>query len=224
MLQLLLIEDDLKLTKIIKEQLNVDFIVETASCLETAYEKLEKKFYHLVLTDRLLGDEDSLEIIEFIRQESPETKIICISQLDSEVQRVAGLTTGADDYLPKPFSLKELQIKLHKLSRLQRVKETPSYCIGEASFNYAEGTIYINNKVVILRKKETDLLYHLYCHRNHIVSRENILEAVWKYDELPTDGTLDVYISRLRDKLDTHGSFLKTARGYGYSLVVPKVE
>lgn len=218
MKKVLLIEDDQLLAKTLIELLTNRYAVTHESTVAKAYDQLEDKSFDLVILDRVLDGRDSLEIVEYILDFQPDTKIICVSQLNQLDKRLEGLYKGADDYLTKPLSYKELTLKMEKLLLFQRCLKDGSVKIDNITYNKHNALVVSEGEQIYLRNKENLLLQHLLRYRNQIVSRESLIDAIWSDTDLSSYSTLDVSINRLRLKLKKNSHMIQTIRGSGYVL------
>jgi DNA-binding response OmpR family regulator len=220
MKNILLIEDDHHLRDIIATTLSKDYSLTYAKSLAESFDVLKQQTFDIVLIDRILPDGDAIEVIEYLHESSFQTKIIAISQLFHPSEKVRGLESGADDYLPKPFSLAELKLKVRKSASYEKRKQEECFTAGLLSFFPESGKVHIGSQVSKLRKKEAAILHCLFRYKNRVVSRELIVDEVWSnHDSLPTQTTLDVYIRRIRILLKEFGRVIVTKRGFGYMLI-----
>ncbi|MFZ1721616.1 MAG: response regulator transcription factor [Microgenomates group bacterium] len=214
----LIVEDDWQLAQLLRTQFEKkSHNCETSHTIFDAYSQLESKAFDLVLLDRVLPDGDGLELAKYLRDCHFQTKIIILSHQHHLEERIRGLEEGADDYMPKPFSLPELLIKSKKL--LQIVKHPPieEYNILDALFYPDSGLYVCKGKELLLRPKESAILTCLLRARPSTISREKIIDAVWTITEdAPNASAIDVYIRRLRVALGKSAHVIKTVRGFGY--------
>lgn len=176
----------------------------------------------LVILDRMFDDEDSISVVESIKKLPAAPMILMLTALDEVSERVKGLHQGADDYLCKPFDFDELLARITALSR--RIKQTnsdddASVNIAGLSINTVERIAKLNDDELTLTKIEYELLLYLVEYQNKVLSRERILSRVWQTQSDPHTNIVDVYISRLRKKLeDEPRIIIQTLRGNGYRL------
>lgn len=218
MKHILIVENDKKLATTLSAHLqSKQFLCVCCSSVEAAINELEKFSYDLVLLDRILSDGDGLEVAQFLSDYSFQTKILVLSELSQINDRIKGLEEGADEYLPKPFSLTELTLKINKLLQTQKMRTQEQLSLGKILIHPDSGELIINGKSYQIRKKEIQLLTCLVRHKNQVVSRDKIIDIVWSgnYD-VPTQSTLDVYVRRLRISLGKYKNYIKTVRGFGY--------
>jgi len=173
-----------------------------------------------VLLDLMLPDMSGLEVCKKIRNESfsDQVSIIMLTAKGEEVDRVLGFELGADDYVVKPFSVRELLLRISSI--LKRGSETNSskeqISIGDVEINLASHRVFISGLEIELTAKEFELLKYLAERNGRIQTREVLLEQVWGYNNSVTTRTVDTHIKRLRSKIGDVGSKIETVRGVGY--------
>jgi len=221
MKNILIVENNKILAQTLSSNLkSIGYFTQICSSVESAINELESYSYDLVILDRVLDDGDGIEVAEFINDFSYQVKVLMLSELSNTKQRIKGLENGADDYIAKPFSLTELNIKVKKLLNTQKIKEVEKLTLGTLSLLPETGELSINGKTQLIRKKESQLLCCLMRHKNQVISRNKIIDIVWSGSyELPTQSTLDVYVRRLRIRLGKYKSYIKTVRGFGYMAI-----
>ncbi len=196
-----------------------NFSVSTAGSVTSAYQKLNSGRFDLAIIDRGLDDGDGIEIIEYLHDYNPDTRILMCSRLGDSTDRIHSLSCGADSCLVKPFSFMELSLKIDRLLSLERSQVGDVLSAGKLSLNNTSGIVTIDGHTFRLRKKEAEVLSCLLKYKNQVVSRETLISAVWgMIDDTPEFGTLDVYVRRIRMRLRTFGHLIKTIRGYGYQV------
>jgi len=220
--RILIVENDRALVASLHSLLQtLGYSVSSAYDLKTAYEVLGKQGFELVLLDRVLDDGDGLEIANFLHEVSFGTKILFMSQKGEVAERLIGLNSGADDYLPKPFNTQELVQKVKLLLLRQKIKDQSYLQVGHIHLNPSSGTLTLNDKQSSLRRRESQILACLLRMQGTVVSKSALIEYVWQSeDEIPTYTTLEVYIRRLRMALGNHHGYIKTVRGFGYRLSI----
>ncbi len=219
--RILVVDDEEDLCEILKFNLeNEGFQVDTANSAEEALQ-LDLSLYHLILLDVMMGEMSGFKMAVMVRK-NPHTAsipIIFITAKDSENDKVTGLNIGADDYISKPFSLREVIARVKAV--LRRVAwnsdakdEVIVYRGLVLDINRKKVTI--DNRPVALTKKELEILHLLLKHPNRVFSREDILGKIWKDEVYVLDRTVDVNITRLRKKIGDYGQNVITRQGYGY--------
>ncbi|HHD3171031.1 TPA: two-component system response regulator CovR [Streptococcus pyogenes] len=220
--KILIIEDEKNLARFVSLELQhegYEVIVEVngREGLETA---LEKEF-DLILLDLMLPEMDGFEVIRRLQTEKT-TYIMMMTARDSIMDVVAGLDRGADDYIVKPFAIEELLARIRAIFRRQDIeseKKVPSQGIyRDLVLNPQNRSVNRGDDEISLTKREYDLLNILMTNINRVMTREELLSNVWKYDEAVETNVVDVYIRYLRGKIDIPGkeSYIQTVRGMGY--------
>lgn len=215
---ILLVEDDVQLASLIQERLfDKGYRCTISSTLDNAYSQLEMQLFDLVILDRMLPDGDGITLLETIAEILSNQKVIVLSQRASEFDRVKGLEKGAIDYIPKPFSIIELQMKIRNALSLTKHRQQEEYTLADGSFFPESGVFHTPKNSFHLRPKEAALLTCLLRARPATLSREKIIDALWPFsDEAPTPSTIDVYIRRLRLAIKPYSFLIQTIRGFGY--------
>lgn len=197
---------------------------------DTAYDGLEairkaqNELYDLIILDLMLPKMNGLEVCKYLRRNGIDTPILMLTALDDEADKIAGLDIGADDYLTKPFSPKEVIARIRAiLRRLKKHKKNV-----EKSFKNGVLTVFpgqyramINEQEIDFTRKEFELLLFLIKRKGDILSRELLLKEVWDYDFVGDTRIVDVHISRLREKIEKDSKnpeYIKTIRGLGYKM------
>ena len=185
-----------------------------------AYERIVQEKYDLVLLDVMLPDMDGMEICKKVREVS-DVPIIMLTARDEIKDKVEGLDLGADDYMTKPFDSEELLARIRGILRRSsesRKREENHYVIGDMVLYPERYEVKVGGELVELTHKEYDLLMYLVENKNHVLSRDQILQTVWGYDYFGNTNVVDVYISYLRTKIDDRfgKKYIHTTRGVGY--------
>jgi DNA-binding response OmpR family regulator len=184
-------------------------------------EVLAEEKVDLILMDRNLPGTEGSEYIASLRRQGINIPVIFISAKDKDEDIVQGFERGGDDYLTKPFSMKELILRVKAvLRRTQKSSNKGNLTYRDVTLNLASRTLLIENAPIELTKLEFDLLYTLISNQNIVLDREYLLEHVWGGDEAYQDRTVNVAINRLKEKIDPNKSkeYIKTVRGVGYTL------
>lgn len=219
---ILIVEDEEDILELMEFNLGREGF-ETIGFLNTkrVTEVLEEEKVDLILMDRNLPGAEGSEFIASLRRQGIDTPVIFISAKDKDTDIEQGFERGGDDYLTKPFSMKELILRVKAI--LRRTKKTlpeGNITYRDITLNLASRTLIIDNKTIELTKLEFDLLYELISNQNIVLDREYLLEHVWGSDEIYQDRTVNVAINRLKEKIDPDKSkeYIKTVRGVGYTL------
>ena len=221
--RILLADDDTSLSEVIIQMLNgCGYAVTHAETAEEAYELLTKQRFHLILLDINLPDATGFDICRRLRETS-SVPVIFASARTSEDDRIRGLELGGDDYLPKPYSLRELLARVHALMRrtygFSGAEEEIRF--GDVTVRQAARTVTKSGKPVSLAQREFDLLLYLCQHRNTAIAKEKLLAEVWGAFSEVEPSTLAVHIRWLREKLEddpANPRYIKTVWRLGYML------
>ena len=221
--KILLVEDNDTITKGLKYSLQQEkFEVETAANIVTAKAKIKKQKFDLYLLDIALPDGEGYEICQYVKEQR-DTPVIFLTAKDEEQNVVQGLDMGADDYIIKPFRIRELISRIKSVLRryhYEHIEEEKIEC-GNIVIDNNSSTVYKDGKEIVLTSLEYKILFMLFSNKNILVTREQILDKIWDIaGNFVNDNTLTVYIKRIRNKIDDKdGKIIKTVRGIGYKVV-----
>ena len=221
-MKILIIEDEPELLKSIRNYLELEgYVVEVAVDYLKALEKTAEYDYDCVLVDITLPGGSGLDIIKQFKQKKSNVGIIIISAKDSLSDKVAGLDLGADDYLPKPFHLFELNARIKALLRRKNFDGNNEIVINEIKIVTESRQVYINGSEVVLTSKEYELLLYFISNKNRVVSKSAVVEHLWgdNADRLDSYDFIYNHIKNLRKKLVEAGcnDYLQTIYGIGYN-------
>lgn len=226
---ILIIEDEPAIVTLIKFNLEKEgYKTDVAYDGEEGIEKLGKNTYDLVVLDLMLPKVNGVDVCKRVRQEENFTPILMLTAKDNEYDKVHGLEMGADDYLTKPFSPKELVARIQAILRRterHQVYEDETLKVGDLVIAPKKFEADFKGEYLELTRKEFELLVYLIQHKGQILSREQLLSAVWGYDFVGDTRIVDVQVSNIREKIeeDTRKPrYIKTVRGFGYKLEEPK--
>ncbi len=178
---------------------------------------LEKEFFDLIIVDLMLPDIDGFELIKFLKEKYPSIPVIILTAKGDEVDKVVGLEIGADDYIVKPFSIRELIARIKAVLRRSKIKEEEVIKINEDFLIYPKNyKVFLKGEEMFLTKTEFKILLILYKNRGKVLTRDEILDELWGLDKIVIDRTIDVHIKHLRDKLKEYKDLIKNVRGVGY--------
>lgn len=178
----------------------------------------EKTKPDLILLDLMLPGMSGMELCRRLRRESltEKTPIIMLTAKSAETEKIAGLDTGADDYIVKPFSVKEVVARVRAVLRRVEKDEIENFEEGDLAIDFADMRVACSNEEVKLTRKEFALLSHLVQNAGRVATRQQLLDNVWGYSYFGDTRTLDVHIRRLRQKLGDCGGCIETVVGIGY--------
>ncbi|MGN8913058.1 response regulator transcription factor [Anaerofustis butyriciformans] len=220
-MRVLIVEDEVTLAKPLvallgKNQILADTVEDGESGLMLA----RKMIYDVIVLDIMLPQMDGLSVLKTLREENNYTPILLLTALDNIDDRVKGLDLGADDYLTKPFDTKELIARIKALSRRGKGSISDNIIsIGNVSLNTNDASLTVGERKENLTKKEANLLETLMRNKDHVLSKDYILDKVWGIDSYAIDNSVEIYIHYLRKKLSSDADVkIVTNRGLGYSL------
>lgn len=224
---ILVVEDEVDIQEIVSYNLEkAGFTVAAVDSGEAALELIRKELPDLVVLDLMLPDMDGLEVCRLLKQdaETRDLPILMLTARAEEVDRVVGLELGADDYVVKPFSARELTLRIQAiLRRLAEGRDSAAVVLdqdvmrfGPLTIDKAAHRVTVDGDVLALTSTEFSLLATLAERRGRVQSREELLNTVWGYSYAGYGRTVDTHIRRLREKMGGAGEMLETVRGVGY--------
>lgn len=228
-MKILVADDETDILNLIKLHLSEEgYDVITATDGMTAFHLFEEGNVDMAILDIMMPGMDGLTFLRKIRETS-QIPVIFITARGDEIDRVAGLSQGADDYLVKPFGLAELSarvaVQIRHLKREKQSQKTDIYQLGETQIDLIAGTVKRNGEDIALNAKEFLLLKYLIENRDKILTKKQIYEAVWGEEYLYDDNTIMVHLSKLRSKIEKNPKepeYLITMKGIGYKLIFSK--
>jgi two-component system alkaline phosphatase synthesis response regulator PhoP len=230
--KILVVDDEVSILKLVRFNLEKEgFEVECAQDGQIALERAVQWKPDLVVLDWMLPGLDGLEVCRRLRREKRHVPILMLTAKTEEFDKVLGLELGADDYMTKPFSPRELVARVKAI--LRRVEALSGedrerdrvIRVGELFIDPDGYVVTKNREEVDLTPKEFELLHYMVSHRGKVLSRDQLLSAVWNYDFLGDSRIVDVHVSHLREKIEDDSRtpvYIKTVRGVGYKFEGPK--
>lgn len=220
-MRLLIVEDDPKLAHLIARGLREEsYAVDTCAFGEAAVTQAVVNSYDAIVLDVMLPDIDGLTVAETLRARGIHTPVLMLTARDSVSDRISGLDSGADDYLTKPFDFGELLARLRALLRRPQAVQPMQLRVADLEIDLKSHSVKRAGKVIPLTSKEFSMLELLARNMGSILSRSEIVAHVWDDNHDPFTNAVEVYINRLRGKIDTEGQvpLIHTRRGAGYIL------
>jgi DNA-binding response OmpR family regulator len=219
----LVVEDERKIANALKRGLEQEsFAVDVSFDGENGLAMAMDEPYDIIVLDRMLPEIDGLSICEKLRKAGKNMPIIMLTAKDAIGDRVAGLNSGADDYLIKPFAFEELLARIRSLLRRPAQVISSVLTCDDLSLNTQTFDVQRNKKHITLTSKEFALLEYMLRNQKKVLTKETIISHVWDYDADILPNTVEVYISYLRNKIDRafpkRPSLVHTLRGFGYKL------
>ena len=221
--RVLLVEDELYIQRILQYDLmQSGFIVDLASDGEEGLQKARRNSYDVMILDVMLPKRDGFSVCKELRKEENPVYIVMLSARDDEFDRVMGLDVGADDYMTKPFSSREVVSKVKAIMRRKGMHHQKA-CTERLSYqqlilDQRRFEVLINEEVIDFTLKEYELLEFLIHHQGQALSRNLLLDRLWGYEYDGDTRIVDVHIFKIREKLKPYGIKIKTIRGIGYML------
>ena len=223
-MRILVVDDDRRLCAVIKRGL-----LEEAYAVDLAYDGEEGEYlaevnpYDLIILDIMLPNKDGIQVCRDLRAKKVNSPILMLTAKDTVEDRVKGLDTGADDYLVKPFAFSELLARVRALLRREGMLKSPELRVADLTLNTLTRQVWRGQRPIELTTKEYVILEYLMRHPNVVVTRTMIEEHAWDYDFDSLSNLVDVYIRRLRRKIDDEkdDGLIQTVRGAGYRLKAP---
>ncbi|QGH35282.1 response regulator [Gracilibacillus salitolerans] len=227
--KVLIVDDEQSIVTLL--QYNVEksgFKTDTASDGIEGLHKAATGEFDLIILDLMLPGMEGTEVCKALRQKQIDTPILMLTAKDDEFDKVLGLELGADDYLTKPFSPKEVVARIKAILRRSRKQEgaadQPFIKISDLLIYPQQYEATIKGEPLSFTRKEFELLHYLSKHKGKVLSRDQLLSAVWNYDFVGDTRIVDVHVSHLREKIEPdtkHPVYIKTIRGLGYKMEEP---
>lgn len=222
MIHILVVEDDVKLNQIVCTYLN-DSGYNTKGCLnpKDAYDLMYNSLYDLIISDIMMPGIDGFEFAGTVRQLNKTIPILFMTAKDDIVSKQKGFQLGIDDYMVKPINLDELVMRVGALLRRSNIKEEQKMTVGNLSMDADAVTATINDQEISLTLREFNILYKLLSYPQKTFTRAQLMDEFWGVDSDTSLRAVDVYVTKLRDKLSACDGFqIVTVRGLGYKAVL----
>jgi two-component system phosphate regulon response regulator PhoB len=222
--RVLIVDDDADIQRLVGYVFGkAGFQVTAAGSGRCALESIQKQPPDLVVLDLMLPDIDGMEVCRILRQRENSSRIpiIMLTARGEEIDRVIGFELGADDYVAKPFSPRELVLRAKSIFRRMKENRTNMLQLGKIRLYPERRQCFVGSRQIVLTAKEFDLLEELMRARGDVLRREVLMDKVWEYNGEATSRTLDTHIRRLREKLGEDGQQVETVRGVGYRIGSP---
>ncbi len=226
--KILIVDDEKPIVTLLKYNLEkAGFSTDEVYDGVEAVRKAEMNDYDLIVLDLMLPEMDGIEVCKHLRSNKIDTPILMLTAKDEEFDKVLGLELGADDYLTKPFSPKEVIARIKAILRRTAKAEQQSFSsivVGDLTIYPERYEAEKGDETISFTRKEFELLYYLAKNKGKVISRDQLLSGVWDYDFVGDTRIVDVHISHIRDKIepDTKNPiYIKTVRGLGYKMEDP---
>ena len=218
-MRLLVVEDNDRLAESLTSLLRGDgHAVDRVASGEDADATLTAEAFDLVILDLGLPGMDGMDVLRRLRDRQTETAVLILTSRGALDDRVKGLNLGADDYLTKPFEIEEFEARVRALLRRRARAAGSSLSVGELSFDFAARTASLRGTALDLPRRELDLLEALMVRAGRVASKGELVEAISDFDGSVSESAIELYVSRLRRKLEPEGIRIRALRGLGYML------
>ncbi|OLO40277.1 DNA-binding response regulator [Alkalihalophilus pseudofirmus] len=235
--RLLVVDDEESIITLLQFNLEqAGYEVETAMDGSTAFDLAQSQHFDLIVLDLMIPEMDGLDVCKQMRLRKVMTPILMLTAKDDEFDKVLGLELGADDYMTKPFSPREVVARvraiLRRVGQIQEEQEGLNTIntvvrVGEVDIYPDNYEVHYKNQPLDLTPKEFELLLYLANHKGRVLTRDQLLNAVWNYEFVGDTRIVDVHISHLREKIEPNTKkpiYIKTIRGLGYKLEEPHLD
>ncbi|MDR1567833.1 MAG: response regulator transcription factor [Streptococcaceae bacterium] len=228
MKKILIVDDEPSILTLLQYNFEKNnFLVTTATNGLDAFQLASKQDFDFLLLDLMLPEINGMEIIKKLREKGITTPAFILTAKEDEVEKIVGIESGADDYIFKPFSSREVIARVNAVLRRANFSEVKEkeldeeliLEVGAFKLNLTTNQLLLNAQLIELTKKEFELLYYFMKHVNHTVSREKLLDRVWSFDFDGTTRIVDVHVSHLREKIEDdpkQPKYIITKHGFGY--------
>lgn len=214
-MRILMLEDNPQLSQLVSAYLSQHFVVDVLATIEDASDYIDQFYYDVVLLDRDINGLDvGMSLINKIKEKNSQTGVIVVSAYDSIADKIRGLNLGADDYLDKPFDNDELLARVHALAR--RNQKSAEIDLSGLKCDTSMKQLQYEGETVTLTRKESDLFFYLLKKQGSIVSKEELLDALYLNPQNISSNTIDVTIGHVRKKLPV--KVIKTVKTRGYTI------
>lgn len=225
MKKILIVEDEIPMRNGLKDNLEIEgYEIDEAEDGSIGLEKIQKNKYDLIILDVMMPKISGFDVCKKARASGNLTPIILLTAKGEEIDKVLGLELGADDYITKPFSLRELLARVKAILRRteNNIYDSSELTIGKLRINFSTFSATSNGKQIDLSHREFEILKYLIDHKNSIVTRDDLLKNVWGHKNRITTRTVDNFILKLRQKIEVdfnHPKIILTIYGIGYKLI-----
>lgn len=218
-MRVLIADDEDLLLELLERSLKLDkYVVDTAKDGKEALEKSMNNNYDVILADVIMPEMNGLQVCRELRRNNIHTPIIMLTSKSGEPACIAGLDAGADDYVTKPFRYHELEARIRAVARRPKKVEAEQIIVGPLALDQIKKVISLHGEPIVLRPKEFALLEYLIRNANQVISKEDLLQNVWRISATNASNRLEVCMYHIRTKVNADKQILKTVRGYGYLL------
>ncbi|WP_414839648.1 response regulator transcription factor [Carnobacterium sp. TMP28] len=237
MKKVLIVDDEQSIVTLLTFNLEKEgYEVQTALDGLVGYNLALANEYDFILLDLMMPSMDGMEVCKKLRQEKKDTPIMILTAKDDELDKIIGLELGADDYMTKPFSPREVLARMKAIMRRiqpeiardknkEKEENNEKIVIGEICIFPSQYKVIVREKEIELTPKEFELLLYMSKRLNRVLSREQLLNAIWNFDYIGETRIVDAHISHIREKIESDTkkpAYIRTVRGFGYKFEAPK--
>ncbi|MDC7952833.1 response regulator transcription factor [Liquorilactobacillus mali] len=222
MVKVLVVEDDQNFNRIVCNYLNANNFQATG-CIsaQEAYETLYNELFDLIITDVMMPGVDGIEFAKTVRQINEQIPILFVTAKDDLKTKEAGFRIGIDDYMVKPIDLEELKMRINAILRRSNIAQDKKIVVGELVMDSEALSVQLKGKEIAMTVREFNILYKLLSYPNHAFSRAQLLDEFWGVDTTTSLRSVDVYITKIREKIhETEAFKIQTIHGLGYKAVI----
>lgn len=234
--KVLVVDDEPSIATLLKFNLEKEgYSVETTDNGRAALEMALQQPFDFIILDIMLPGLDGIEVTKRLRQEKINTPILMLTAKDDQIDRIIGLEMGADDYLTKPFSPREVLARMKAIFRRIEPREATArnddsepeewLQVGNIRAELSNYKVFVNDEEIVLTPKEFELLVYFMKRKDRVIDRDTLLNRIWQFDFAGQSRIVDVHVSHLREKIEKdpkHPEYLQTVRGFGYRFQEPK--
>ncbi len=218
-MRLLLVEDDASIATNLQRALRRSgSAVDISPNGRSALRAIDGTDYDCVILDLGLPDIDGTEVLQQMRQQKQHTPVLILSAREYPQDQILGLDLGADDYVPKPFDLGELEARIRAVTRRSTARRGGDVILGELRLSLSERTAYVADRMISLLPREFALLECLLLRQGQVVSKRRLLQMIAGWDADLSETAIELYVHRIRRKIENSGCIIRTLRGFGYLL------
>ncbi|ASP38242.1 DNA-binding response regulator [Bacterioplanes sanyensis] len=214
-MKVLLVEDDVAIADAIQTRFQQDMLhVEHVNSGSQALHAVKLQEFAVIILDLGLPDMSGFQILSEVRSQKIDTPVLILTARDASYDKVHGLDLGADDYVVKPFDLEEMLARVRALIRRSMGRSAPALVYGDIRIEPASKTIFYKNSLINLPVTQYKLLQYLIECKGHVKTKQQIIDALYRWEDCIEENTIEVYVSQIRKRIDS--SLIKTIRGIGY--------
>lgn len=220
-MRMLVVEDDASIAASLRQALQrAGNLIDVSRDGRSALAQIEGWNYDCIILDLGLPDLDGLEVLRRIRRDNDHTPVLIVTARDETADKILGLDLGADDYVPKPFELSELEARIRAVTRRAIARRGDDVTAGRLRLSMADSRVFLDEEPVELSPREFAVLECLLLRQGRVVSKRQLLDLFSDWDTGPSENAAELYVHRVRKKIEGSGCNIRTLRGFGYLLQI----